>query len=319
MKCDVCNTRDAFIFQPHTGRKLCKQCFIDDIRLRVKNEAERQGVLSAKRVLLAVSGGKDSFTLADSLASIMDPKKLIAFNITEGITGYNRADQVLKLKKYLDDLGIELISTSFKEKLRYSLDEMVLSSNEKGLNISACTFCGGFRRKLINLEGLEVKADFVATGHNLDDEAQAILINILRGDTKRLIRLGDLPPKLSDRFVMRVKPLRKIYEWETTMYSLAMGFEFQDVECPYISLKPTMRAKIRDLLYLIEERKPGSLMRIVETFDEISDKIREGANLSELPRCKICGDPTSYGRDICKNCELLLKSGLLPSSSFTVS
>lgn len=319
MRCDVCKSRDAVIYQPHTGRRLCKECFIEDIRRRVKEEAEKQGILKANKILLAVSGGKDSLTLADTLASIVDPKRLIAFNIIEGIAGYNRRDQAIKLKKYLDELGIELILTSFKEEVGYSLDEMVKSAKEKGLNISACTFCGGFRRKLINNAGRSVNAELVATGHNLDDEAQTILINLLRGDVKRLVRIGDVPLRLSNKFVLRVKPLRKIYEWETTMYAYFKGFEFQDVECPYISLRPTLRARVRELLYLLEERNPGSLLRIVETFDEIAEKVRNSVEKKELPTCKICGEPTSYGRDICKNCELLIKSGLLSQKYLPIS
>lgn len=319
MKCDSCRSRDAILYQPHTGRRLCRECFIEDVRKRVKEEAEKQGILKANKVLLAVSGGKDSLTLADTLASIVNPKRLIAFNIVEGITGYNRQDQVSKLKRYLDDLGIELISTSFKDEVGYTLDEMVSSSKQKGLNVSACTFCGGFRRKLINNAGRNVNADLVATGHNLDDEAQSIIINLLRGDVKRLVRIGDVPLKLSDRFVLRVKPLRKIYEWETTMYAYLKGFEFQDVECPYISLRPTLRARIRDLLYLIEEMNPGSLLRIVETFDRIADTVRSNVEKKELPTCKICGEPTSYGREICKNCELLIKSGLMDQKYLPIS
>jgi len=305
MICDVCRIREAEIYQPHTGRRLCRQCFIEDIRKRVEKEAEIIGLQKAKKILLAVSGGKDSFVLADTLASFIDHNKLIAYNIVEGIHGYNRKEQVEQLKKFLTDLGIELIEDSFKDSVGYTLDEMVKSSMEKGLNVSACTFCGGFRRKLINNAGRMVNADYVATGHNLDD----------RGDLIRLIRFGDKPLKLSSKFVLRVKPLRKIYEWETTMYAYYKGYNFQEVECPYITTRPTLRAKVRELLYILEETKPGSLLNIIEEFDKISENVRKEysttSELRELPRCKICGEPTSYGREICKNCELLIKSGLL--------
>ncbi|QIW24334.1 TIGR00269 family protein [Sulfolobus sp. S-194] len=315
MICDVCRIREAEIYQSHTGRRLCRQCFIEDIRKRVEKEAEIIGLKNAKKILLAVSGGKDSFVLADTLASFIDHNKLIAYNIVEGIHGYNRKDQLEQLKKFLTDLGIELIEDSFKDSVGYTLDEMVKSSMEKGLNVSACTFCGGFRRKLINNAGRMVNADYVATGHNLDDEVQSIVINLIRGDLIRLIRFGDKPLKLSSKFVLRVKPLRKIYEWETTMYAYYKGYNFQEVECPYITTRPTLRAKVRELLYILEEIKPGSLLNIIEEFDRISENVRKEysttSELRELPRCKICGEPTSYGREICKNCELLIKSGLL--------
>jgi len=315
MICDVCKIREAEVFQPHTGRKLCRQCFIEDIRQRVKKEAEKLGLLNASKILLAVSGGKDSFVLADTLASFIDPSKLVAYNITEGIHEYNRKEQVEQLRKFLNELGIELIEDSFKQSIGYTLDEMVEASKLRGLNVSACTFCGGFRRKLINDAGRKFNADYVATGHNLDDEVQAIIINLIRGDLTRLIRFGEKPLKLSSKFVLRVKPLRKIYEWETTMYAYYKGYTFQEVECPYITARPTLRAKVRELLYMLEDIRPGTLLNIIEEFDRIAESVRKGyvssTELKELPRCKICGEPTSYGREICKNCELLIKAGLL--------
>ncbi|TRM76239.1 TIGR00269 family protein [Sulfolobus sp. E5] len=315
MICQVCKLREAEIYQPHTGRKLCKQCFIDDVKNRIKIEAEKQGLLKAGKVLLAVSGGKDSLVLADALSSFINPSNLIAFNINEGIHNYNREDQTKKLEKYLTDLGIELITTSFKKEVGFTLDEMVIASKNKGLKVSACTFCGGFRRKLINEAGLNVNADYVATGHNLDDEVQTIIINLIRGDLLRLVRLGDKPLKVSNKFVTRVKPLRKIYEWETTMYAYSRGFEFQEVECPHISERPTLRAKVRELLYLLEEKLPGSLLKILVEFDEISARIKKNyTTIGELPNCIICGEPTTPGRKICKNCELLIRASLLPHS-----
>lgn len=313
MICDVCKVREAVVYQQHTGRKLCKECFIEDIRKRIETEARKQNLDKANKILLAVSGGKDSLVLADALSSFINPSKLIAFNINEGIRGYNRDDQIRKLYEYLKDLGIELIATSFKHEVGFTLDEMVRAATEKGLKVSACTFCGGFRRKLINEAGIKNRVDYVATGHNLDDEVQTIIINLIRGDLLRLIRFGDKPLRISSGFVTRVKPLRKIYEWETTMYAYLKGFEFQENECPYISQRPTLRAKVRELLYDLEQKSPGTLLRIIEHFDSISEKLRASYTLSkELPRCIICGEPTTYERKICKNCELLIRSGLLP-------
>ncbi len=312
MICDSCHREEAVILQAHTGRSLCRECFFKDVRERVRAEAERQGITSAKRVLLAVSGGKDSLVLVDTLSSIIPPSRLVAFNITEGISGYNRSEQAEKLRKYMEGLGVELVSTSFKNEVGFTLDEMVSSSINKGMNISPCTFCGGFRRKLINNAGRHFKTDLVATGHNLDDEVQTIMINLIRGDLTRLVRFGDVPLSVSEGFVSRVKPLRKIYEWETTMYAYLKGYSFQEAECPHIISRPTLRAKVRELMYSLEEQSPGSLLRILNQFDRVAEDIRTSSKMDQLPRCEICGDPTSYGRKICKNCELLIRSGLLP-------
>ena len=321
MMCDVCKVREAEVYQPHTGRRLCRKCFIEDVRRRVKEESLKIGLDKANKILLAVSGGKDSYVLADTLASFIDHNKLIAYNIVEGIHGYNRREQIEQFKKFLSSLGIELIEDSFKQSVGYTLDEMMAYAKSKGLNISACTFCGGFRRKLINNAGRMVSADYVATGHNLDDEVQAIIINLIRGDIIRLIRFGDKPLKLSSKFVLRVKPLRKVYEWETTLYAYYSGYQFQEVECPYISTRPTLRAKVRELLYALEDKKPGTLLTILEEFDKIAERVRKETQFKEeLPSCKICGEPTSYGREICKNCELLISVGLLkPHQNLPIS
>ncbi|BCU71354.1 TIGR00269 family protein [Stygiolobus caldivivus] len=321
MICDNCKVREAEVYQAHSGKRLCRKCFMKDIRERVKKESLKIGLDKASKILLAVSGGKDSYVLADTLSSFIDSNKLIAYNITEGIQGYNRYEQIVQLKRYLSSLGIELIEDSFKQGVGHTLDEMMKYSRNKGLNVSACTFCGGFRRKLINNAGRTVSADYVATGHNLDDEVQAIIVNLIRGDIIRLIRFADKPIKLSSKFVLRVKPLRRVYEWETTLYAYYGGYQFQEVECPYISTKPTLRSKVRELLYTLEDKKPGALLSILDEFDKIAEKVRKQSELKEeLPTCKICGEPTSYGREICKNCELLISSGLLdPHQNLPIS
>jgi len=310
MLCDVCKVNEAQVFQPHTQRKMCKKCFMDDIKRRVEVEVEKKG-LRGKKILVGVSGGKDSIVLIDILSKLLDPSKLIALNIEEGIQGYNRRETVIKLRQYFDQLGVELVLSSFKEHVGLTLDEMVKKSKENKVKVSACTFCGGFRRKILNEIGRSYNVDFVATGHNLDDEAQTIIINLLRGDINRLIRFGDEMIRVSDKFVPRVKPLRKVYEWETTTYAYFLGFEFQELECPYISLQPTLRAKIRELLYEIEEAYPGTLLRIVENFDKIADKVKSSIMVTKLSECIICGEPTTPQRKICKNCELLMSINYL--------
>lgn len=312
IKCQLCGIRPATVLQQHTGLALCKQCFVEDIVERVKREVKRWNMVNPNdNVLLAVSGGKDSFVLLDIMSMIHDPSKQVALSIVEGVEGYNREEDIEKMRKYAKERGVDFIKVSFKEFIGASLDELVARSWEKGLNISPCTYCGTLRRRIMNYYARILGMDKLATAHNLDDEVQTLLLNVVRADRMRLIQSHPKALVLSDRIVRKVKPLRKVYEWETAMYSYIKGFRFQETECRYIYLRPTLRAKIREYLYKLESEKPGSLLRLLETMDNMLEKIVDiHQNLPKLPLCKRCGEPTSYGRELCKVCELLEKIGL---------
>ena len=311
VKCDRCGFREASIYQRHSGERLCRECFLEDVRNRVLREIKRWNMISpGDKVLLALSGGKDSFVLLDLLSEIHDPSKLGGVTVVEGIEGYNRLEDLERLKRIARDRGVDLHITSFRELSGYTLDEMVKRSDEAGLKISPCTFCGIYRRRGINYVARIHGYDKVATAHNLDDEAQTLLINILRGDIPRIVTLHPLRRNPSELFVHRVKPLRKIYEYETAIYAKIKSYTPQVVECPYLELRPSLRARIRDILYALEEIRPGTLLRLLEEFDELLIQEVSKTRVS-LGVCRICGEPTSPGRDICKACELLIKTGLL--------
>ncbi|MEM0115497.1 MAG: TIGR00269 family protein [Fervidicoccaceae archaeon] len=310
-KCDRCNEREAAYYQHFTGLKLCGRCLIEDVKSRVKREIDRFSLIkSSDTVLLALSGGKDSFVLLDALSSIVDSSRLIGFSIVEGIPNYNREEYIARLKKYASDRGVDLVVSSLKEMFGYSLHDIVSRARAVSLEISPCTFCGAMRRRGINLAARMLGASKTATAHNLDDEVQTLFMNILRGDPERLIRQHPLAPRLSSLLVQRIKPLRKIYEREATAYAFELGFKFQETECPYITFQPTLRARIRHWLYMLERERPGAMLSILEKFDSLLIRKIAESKYSDLPTCRICGEPTSIGRTICKLCELMQAMGI---------
>jgi uncharacterized protein (TIGR00269 family) len=310
--CDVCGSRQAVIYQPHTGRKLCRECFIKDIEERIKNEVKKWNMIEpGDRILLGLSGGKDSYVLLDVLSKIHKPSRLLAVSIIEGIPGYNREEDVKNMKKLANDLGVDVIVTSIREYVGHSLYEIVLRALKRKLKISPCTYCGILRRRILNFYARIYGMDKVATAHNLDDEAQTAIINILRGDYVGLLRLHPLAPPASKKLVRRIKPLRKVYEWETTTYAYLKGFGFQETECMFINMMPTLRARVREALYELEWRKPGSLMRLIEILDSLLENEAKKLKSDSLGECQRCGEPTSPKRSKCKLCELLEKAGIL--------
>lgn len=308
--CSNCRKNSAVFLQRHSGRRLCKACFVDDIKARIKSQINRYLMITANDVVaVGVSGGKDSYVLLNILIEIIPPTKIIGIMIDEGIARYTRSEIFNSIKIFCSAIGIDCIYISMREVLGYGVDDFMnhyikLSHNKSSSTMSACTYCGIARRRILNLYARELGATKVATGHNLDDEVQTYIINILRGDIMRLIQLHPLSETHSNRLIKRVKPLRSIYEYETAYYAYLLGYTFQEYECPYIEMRPTLRVKIRELLNEVERSTPGIQLRLLEVLDNAIINIVKSKHVT-LPLCKLCGEPTSPGRTICKFCELI--------------
>lgn len=311
MRCSVCGRKEAVIYQRHTGRALCRECFTEDIVRRVRQEIERHEMFKGSdRVLLALSGGKDSYTLLNVMLRIHDPSRLGIVTIIEGIPGYNREGDIEWVLRRAREHGVDVVVTSYKEEVGYSMEELVNLTIEKGVRVTPCTFCGFLRRRIINKYAREGGYDRVATAHNLDDEAHTSLMNLLRGDYARLAQMHPKAPVLSKLFVKKVKPLRKIYEWESAAYAWLTGYGFQETECPYLRLRPSFRARVRAYMYELEREVPGSMLKFLEAIDRLAEPLaRSVSRLPELPRCEVCGEPTSYNRRVCAFCDLMAMIG----------
>ena len=301
MQCVKCGAK-AVYYSVYSGHSFCAKCFMKSVEQRVRATINRYKLFDPEdRIVIAISGGKDSQVLATIIAKVekdFPGATLSALIVDEGVPGY-RDFGLRRSKELCDELGIELTTTSFKELFGYSLPEIVSIAEQKGVSLGACTFCGILRRRAINVKAKELGATKVATGHNLDDEAQTALMNLLRGDVVRLLRLGPKPVEELPGFVPRVKPLRYIPEKETTLYAYFKGYPLYEVECPYV--RESMRDEIRSILNEIEGRHPGTKYAIVRAADRLSAM---GASLKvRVGSCKYCGEPTS--RDVCRACELL--------------
>ncbi len=312
VKCSVCGVRDAIIYQPHTGRALCKECFFRDILERAKSEIRRWRMFSpSDTLLLGLSGGKDSYVLLDILSQIHDTSRIVAVSIIEGIPGYNREEDIRKLVGIARNYGVDVIVTSIREYTGHSLAEIVYRSWRRGARISACTYCGIARRRILNYYARMYGVSKTVTAHNLDDEVQTAIVNVLRGDRVGLLRLHPRAPPSSKFIVPRVKPLRRIYEWETATYAYLAGFPMQETECMFINTRPTLRARVREALYRVEARRPGTLLHIIDYLDELLENEASSLRPEALGLCNKCSEPTSPYRSLCKLCEILEIAGIL--------
>lgn len=296
MKCDC--GKPAVIEQKYSGKALCSGCFLKSTDNRIRRTLKDNNMLArGDKVVVGHSAGKDSTLALHYLHRLSQkfPIEVVAVTVDEGIKWY-RKPSIKVSEKFCKERGIEHHTVSFRELFGFELDD-VAGRGPK----TPCAYCGVFRRRALNIAALDLKADKVAIAHNLDDEAQVILMNYLRGDIERSARLGPVSKPVRKGFVPRIKPLRAIPERETLAYCLLQGLEIDNAECPYAPL--AFRNEIRDLLNNFEEKYPGTKYAIVKGFDRLLPTLQKVYSKRELNACKECGEPCS-GR-VCKACDYL--------------
>jgi len=293
--------------RPYSGEKLCAKCFCGSIEDKVRATiAEYKMFQHDDKIMVAVSGGKDSVSLMHILAKIEKgfPKaSLCAVTIDEGIRGYR--DEALKSAvKNCRKLGVEHVVTSFKNLFGVKLDELVKLVEEKTQvkdGLTPCAYCGVLRRRALNVAAREAGVDKLATAHNLDDEAQTILMNMLHGDALRIARVKPFLNGGHAKLVLRVKPLCEVPEKEIAFYAYLRPIEFQGIPCPYASA--ALRSDIRVMLNRMEEKHPGTKFTLFKSAERIRPALEMIAEKAKLRDCKFCGEPTVD--DVCKPCQML--------------
>lgn len=297
-KCSKCS-KPAVTFIRYNGTHLCQDHFIDYVTRRVKKEVRQQGKTPVNsRIGVAVSGGKDSLVTLHLLKEMFMKRpdvEVIALTIDEGIKGY-RDKSIPVVKRNCDLLGVDLHLVSFKEIIGATMDEVCI---KKPSQIGACSYCGVFRRFCLNTLAKKLKVNKLATGHNLDDISQSILMNFVNADMEKLARLGP-HKKVQPGLIPRMMPLRMIPEKENSLYAIVKGIEFHDAECPYAV--EALRGTFKDILYTLEERNPGTRHSIVRSYDSMKDFLLQLYPPATLNSCESCGEPTTHS--FCKACEL---------------
>jgi uncharacterized protein (TIGR00269 family) len=296
--CSKCED-EAALRVPYSGQRLCGGHHRRFVEKRVKREVRDQFTLPPDGATIAVglSGGKDSTVATVLLDEIFgeNPKVSVeAVAVDEGIEGY-RAESLEMAEELCRERGIPLHVTAYEDVA--GVDQDTLARESDG---PACRVCGVLRRRALNALAREVGADWLATGHNLDDVAQTILMSFLRADLEGLARLAP-HEEAPEGLVPRIQPLRAVPEREVALYAHLRGFGVPVDECPHSAL--ATRRYYRDLLHDLEERTPGTRHRLVAAHDELRGPLQEQAAESDLEGCESCGEPTSGG--VCRACSLL--------------
>ncbi|WP_440955320.1 TIGR00269 family protein [Methanosarcina sp. Mfa9] len=297
IKCKKCNS-EAIIFQKYSGMHLCKKHFVEDVERKIKLTIRKSYSIRKNDVIaVALSGGKDSSAALYIMHKILGERpdiELVAISVDEGIDGY-RPQSLEAAKELTEQLGVRHIIKSFKEEHGTTMDEIALQEREKG----ACSYCGVLRKNILNRVALDIGATKLVTGHNLDDEAQTILLNHFRGDMERMVRLA--PPAAVEGLVLRAKPLRNIPEKEVALYALVNDLPVDFSECPYVG--EAMRKEIREMLNDFEAKHPGTRHSLLRGFDKLVGALAKELPPAKIEKCRICGETCT--EDVCQACKLL--------------
>jgi len=314
MECTKCD-HEAVMRADYAGSHLCETHLLESVESRVRKRVREDDLLPKSAMpenpetwLIGLSGGKDSVVLTQILAETFDkdPRvELVALTIHEGIEGY-RDESLAACEELAADLEIRHEVRTYAEEFDIRMDEVVAEDPE---DMAACAYCGVFRRDLLSSYAEEFDADKLLTGHNLDDEAQTALMNVLSGDVAQIAKhfdasLGAFDDRSEqDRFVPRAKPLRDVPEKEVALYARLRDLPAHMTECPHAS--EAYRGEIRDLLLELEENHPGTRHSIMAGYEELAELAagRYGGETEDLGECERCGAPTA--REQCRKCDLL--------------
>lgn len=302
MICNKCGDNRSVFHREYSGEYLCRKCFVRSIEDKTSRTISKYSMIGrGDTVAVGVSGGKDSLSLLYVLKKLLDRREsgnnLIAVTIDEGIQGY-RDESLQIVKEFCAELGIESKVLSYKNLFGLDMDEaMVHRPSEK---MSSCSMCGTFRRRAIDLAAESVGADVVATAHNLDDQVQTFMINLLAGDAERIGWIYPEPAEYGNK-MKKVKPFVEIYEYEIAFYALQREIPFQSEECPYMN--ESIRSDLRIFFNQLEKSHPGLKYNAYNTMLKVSKVMRDSGVESSGRKCDICGR-ISTGK-VCSVCSLV--------------
>lgn len=277
----------------------CEPCFLRHCREQVSRTIESYRMIApGERVLVAVSGGKDSLALWDILLDLGHPTDGLYIGL--GIGDYSDESAVFS-RDFAERRGARLTEISIPSEFGFDI-----ATGARAAKRAPCSACGLSKRHLFNKAAVEGGYDVVATGHNLDDEAAVLFGNVLRWDLAYLGRqFPVLPGGLG--FARKVKPLVRLGERETAAYCILQGIDYMIDECPMAAGNRHLGYK--DALNSIEQASPGSkaafyfgfLERVAPLVQSAAEEEREGMHL-----CPGCGSPTVS--DLCAFCKLVSRA-----------
>ncbi len=302
-RCVVCRL-PAVIEEPRHRSAWCGDHLVDHVQNQIRKAIDKrfdgQRMMSyGDRILVAVSGGKDSLALWDALIDL--GYRVDGLYIGLGIGGYSSRSRELCeafAARRAAPRGLELVTVDLADEYGYTTP-----SGSRATDRSACGVCGLSKRYVFNRVAVDRGYDVMATGHNLDDEAATLLGNVIHWHDGFLARQSPVLPATGANQVRKVKPLYRLSEREMAAYCVIRGIDYVVEECPLVD--GNTGQELKDVLNVLERRSPGVKAQFLFGFlDKHAPKWQEGDDAEEvadlLRECERCGMPTTAA--VCAFC-----------------
>jgi uncharacterized protein (TIGR00269 family) len=304
VKCKVCREHAVVDVRRHNAA-FCRDHFVEHVKNQVARTIKEFEMFGPHdRLLVAVSGGKDSLAVWDILLDL--DYDTTGFYLDLGIGSYSERSKGAAIA-YSEQRGAKLIVRSLSEEHGYTVPELAKLTRRV-----PCSGCGLNKRYEFNRVALEEGFAVLVTGHNLDDEVATLFGNVLHWNTDML---GRQAPVLSERIldgghkvlVKKVKPLVRVAERETAAYALLRGIEYIVEECPMVEGNTQHRYK--EAITMLEEASPGTKQQMYFGFlRRAAHRFAPDAAVGEIVQCSNCGAPTirpPTGEPLCSFCKTM--------------
>ncbi|HEX2979653.1 MAG TPA: ATP-binding protein [Anaerolineaceae bacterium] len=304
MKCKKCGGKAA-IKMPQHRLALCKEHYLDWVVNQTERFIEKYRMFShQERILVAVSGGKDSLSLWDVLWRLgyAADGLYIDLGIDGGMAYSTQSKQFTQA--FAQERGLTLHVVDVAAQYGEAIPELAKRSH-RGYG-KPCAVCGLSKRHIMNRIARDEGYTVLATGHNLDDEAAVLFGNTLQWAGELLLRQSPVLEE-STGLMRKVKPFCRFYERETAAYALMRGIAYVYDECPFAEGSKSLYYK--QILNQMEAARPGAKLTFYLAFLQARQdglfREHERPNLPLRP-CPSCGQPTTTGGE-CAFCRMVNK------------
>jgi len=268
-----------------------------EIEQKVRQTLKKINLDKRQKILVALSGGKDSALTAYLLKKF--GYRVEGFHIDLGMGDYSKKC-LSAVKKLCEELGTKFYIYDIKKEMGNSMCYIrndIQTGHGKGLK--NCAICGVIKKWIMNREARKLKFGKIATGHNLDDEVQTFLMNILKGSPQLSANSGAIIKNVSDKkFIARIKPLFYIAEDDIRKYVKLKKLPVVFEKCP--CLLDSYRKEVRKFTNFLTTKEKENIMK---NFDSLSEKIQKLKTEDKLNYCEICGEPSR--NKVCKMCQMI--------------